>query len=138
MIMKWRLSVAAIAALIALGGTAEAGILTAGPAYGGAGGISGKVVCWLFNTGNTTVTVSSRQIFSTDGGFTNLPVSVTSDGCKNPLGAEKGCQFSASASASAVAYTCRAVISGVEENVGGTMQILSPTSQLMLTIPMKK
>ena len=94
--------------------------------------------CWLFNTGSNTVTVSSRQIFSTDGGFTNQPVSVTSDGCRNPLGAEKGCQFSASASASAVAYTCRAVISGVEENVGGTMQILSPTSQLMLTIPMKK
>ena len=136
MIMKWHLSIAAFAALITLAGPAEAGeTLTAGPAYGGAGGISGKVVCWLFNTGNTTVTVSSRQIFSTDGGFANLPVSVTSDGCRNPLGAEKGCQFSASASA--VAYTCRAVISGVEENVGGTMQILSPTSQLMLTIPMK-
>jgi hypothetical protein len=136
MIMKWRLSVAAMGTLIALGGTAEAGILTAGPAYGGARGISGKVVCWLFNTGSTTVTVSSRQIFSTDGGFTNQSVSVSSDGCRNPLGADKGCQFSASASA--VAYTCRAVISGVEENVGGAMQILSPTSQLILTIPMKK
>jgi hypothetical protein len=108
------------------------------PFQGFSADCSVAVVCWLFNTGSTTVTVSSRQIFSTDGGFTNQSVSVTSDGCRNPLGADKGCQFSASASASAVAYTCRAVISGVEENVGGTMQILSPTSQLILTIPMKK
>jgi hypothetical protein len=95
MIMNWRWGVAAAVALIALCGTAEADILTAGPVYGGAGQINGKVVCWLFNTGTSTVTVSSRQIFSTDGGFTNLSVALTSDGCKNPLGAEKGCQFSA-------------------------------------------
>jgi hypothetical protein len=38
----------------------------------------------------------------------------------------------------AVAFTCRAVISGAEENVGGTMQILSPTSQLLVSIPIKK
>jgi hypothetical protein len=96
------------------------------------------VFCWLFNTGSNTVTVSSRQIFSTDGGFTNRSVAPTSDGCRNPLGAEKGCQFSASTGAEAVAFTCRAVISGAEENVSGTMQILSPTSQLLLSIPMKK
>jgi hypothetical protein len=48
MIMKWHPSVAAIATLIALGGTAEAGeILTAGPAYGGAGQLTdgALVVC---------------------------------------------------------------------------------------------
>ena len=57
--------------------------------------------------GSSTVTVSSRQIFSTDGGFTNLSVTPTSDGCRNPLGAEKGCQFSAPTGGAAVAFTCR-------------------------------
>jgi hypothetical protein len=138
MIMNWRRSIAAIVALVALGGTAQADILTAGPLYGGAGQLNGKVICWLFNTGSSTVTVSSRQIFSTDGGFTNLSVTPTSDGCRNPLGAEKGCQFSAPTGGATVAFTCRAVISGAEENVGGTMQILSPTSQLLVSIPIKK
>jgi hypothetical protein len=138
MIMNWRRGVAAAVALIALCGTAQADILTAGPLYGGAGQLNGKVICWLFNTGSSTVTVSSRQIFSTDGGFTNLSVTPTMDGCRNPLGAEKGCQFSAPTGAAAVAFTCRAVISGAEENVGGTMQILSPTSQLLVSTPIKK
>ncbi len=52
MIMNWRLTIAAVAALIALGGTAEADILTAGPAYGGTGQLNGRVFCWLFNTGS--------------------------------------------------------------------------------------
>ena len=45
MIINLRLGVAAIAALIALGGTAEADILTAGPGYGGPEQVNGKVVC---------------------------------------------------------------------------------------------
>jgi hypothetical protein len=71
MIIKGRLSIAAVAALIAFGGTAEAGILTAGPVYA-VGATNGKVVCWLFNAGINTVTVSARQIFNTDGGDTNV------------------------------------------------------------------
>jgi hypothetical protein len=45
MIMNWRRSIAAIVALVALGGTAEADILVAGPGCGGPEQVNGKVVC---------------------------------------------------------------------------------------------
>ena len=64
MIMNWRLSVAAVAVLIALGGTAEADVLTAGPVYAGPGQLNRRVFCWLFNTGTTNATISSRKIWS--------------------------------------------------------------------------
>ena len=64
MIIKWRLTIAAVAALIALGGTAQADILTAGPAYGGSGQLNGRVFCWLFNTGSSGATIPTRQIWN--------------------------------------------------------------------------
>jgi hypothetical protein len=47
MIMNWRLSVAAVAVLIALGGIAEADVLTAGPVYAGPGQLNGRVLLAL-------------------------------------------------------------------------------------------
>jgi hypothetical protein len=45
--MNWRRGVAAAVALIALCGTAQADILTAGPLYGGGGQLNGRVICCL-------------------------------------------------------------------------------------------
>jgi hypothetical protein len=137
MVTKGRLSIAAVAALISIGGTAEAGVLTAGPAYISVGGSNGRVVCWLFNTGTTPVTVFSRRIFAYDSGNTNSLLPVTSDACENPLGADRGCQFSASTGPFVGAYTCKAVVTGVEEDVSGTMQVMSPTGQVLLTVPLE-
>ncbi len=49
MIMNGRLSVAAVAVLIALGGIAEADVLTAGPVYAGPGQLNGRVFCWALS-----------------------------------------------------------------------------------------
>ena len=134
-IMNGRLSIAVVAALIAFGGTAEARILTAGPAFA-AGASNGQVFCWLFNTGSNPVTVAARQILVT-GGSSYGQFTISGDGCRNPLGVNKGCLFSASIGPYAEAYTCLAVVTGVEEDVSGTMQIMSSTRQILLTIPLK-
>jgi hypothetical protein len=135
MTMKWHRSVAAIAALIALGGTAEAGeILTAGPAYGGdeqlASGSS--VVCALFNTGSTPAVISLRQIINSKGGGT--AVTIVSSSCTSALLPEKTCDYFAHTSSGT--YTCRAVIT--EGNVTGTMAIYSASNHLLVSVPMTK
>jgi hypothetical protein len=134
--MNGRLSIAAVAALIAFGGTAEARVLTAGPAFTN-GSSNGKVICWLFNTGSSTATVAARQVFFTDGDSSNGQLTVSSDGCRNPLGVNRGCQFSASTGPFVNAYTCLAVVTGVEEDVSGAMQVMSSTGEVLLTVPLK-
>ena len=133
MIMKWHLSVAAIAALVALGGSAEAGeVLTAGPSYGGAGQLTNGalVVCHLFNTGNGTATISYRQIFNSSRGSIT-PVGNT---CISGLPPQKSCDYYAKAGAGT--YTCRAVIA--DGYVTGTMEIYDASVQLLVSVPMSK
>jgi len=134
MIMKWRLTIAAVVALIALGGTAEADILTAGPAYGGTGQLNGRVFCWLFNTGTSNATIAVREIWNS---FRSLgPVALTSDSWTRVLTPGKSCEFFAGMSSGT--YTCRAVTNGVENNVVGTMQLYNSADVLLVTIPMAK
>jgi hypothetical protein len=133
MIMKWHLSIAAVAALIALGGTAEAGeTLTAGPAYCGAEQLANGalVVCQLFNTGSATAVISSRQLFNSSRGSI-APVGNT---CTSALAPLKSCEYYAKTGSGT--YTCRAVIT--EGTLAGTMEIYSSTDQLLVSVPMTK
>lgn len=133
MIMSWHRGVAAIAALIALGGTARADILASGPGDAGPAQLSGVVVCRLFNAGTSAVTISAREIWSS---FTGK-VAVSHDECTGSLAAQKFCQYFATA-ASRATYACRSVTGGADENIHGTMLIFSSTGQLLLSLPMEK
>ena len=130
--MKWRLSVVAIAALIALGGTAEAGILTAGPSYGGAEQLvnGALVVCHLFNTGGAAAVISTRQLFNSSRGLIT-PVGNT---CTSALAPQKSCDYYAKTGPGT--YTCRVVLT--EGTLAGTMEIYSSTDQLLVSVPMTK
>jgi len=133
MIMKWRRSVAAIAALIALGGTAEAGeILTAGPIYGGKDQLTNGalVVCQLFNTGNGNAVISYRQIFNSSKGL----IALVGNTCISALPAQKSCDFYARTGPGT--YTCRAVVT--EGAVTGTLAIYSADDHLLVSVPMSK
>jgi hypothetical protein len=132
--MNWRLTIAAAAMLIALGRTAEADILTAGPAYAGPGQLNGRVFCWLFNTGTTSVTISNREIWSS----IKLPASIalSGDSCKPVLAPGRSCQFFAGTGTGT--YTCRAITNGVENDIVGTMQMYNSSDVLLVTIPMAK
>ena len=129
--MNWRRGVAAVAALIALGGTAEADILSAGPGYGGPEQVNGKVVCWLFNAGSTNVTIPTRQIFHSRLGSATL----AGDTCTVALAPQKTCSYYATAVAGT--YTCRVVTSGTEENISGSMEIYTPADYPLVSLPMK-
>jgi hypothetical protein len=129
--MNWRLSIAAVAALIALGETAKAEILEAGPASAGAAQNNGTVTCKFFNAGSNAASIVSWEIWNAAG----VRQQISDDTCGNPLAPQKFCQYVARAVYYSLStYTCRAVTSGVEENISGTMQ----TDQLLLSIPVRK
>lgn len=133
MIMNWRLAIAAVAALIMLGGTAEADILTAGPSYAGPGQVGGRVFCWLFNTGSSSVTISTRQILNSLRGPNSVALT---NSCTATLLAGRSCEFFAGTGAGT--YTCRAITNGAENDVVGTMQMYNSSDVLLVTIPMAK
>jgi hypothetical protein len=120
------------ALLIALGGTAQADILTAGPAYGGTGQLGGRVFCQLFNTGTTGVVVSARQIY-VDGRLLTL----VGDSCGR-LAPGQSCDYHVNASGGA--YSCRAVVDGEMPMVTGTMEIFTKASDehLLVMVPMTR
>ena len=131
--MNWRLSLAAIAALVALDGTARADILASGPGDGGPAQAGGTVVCRLFNAGSSATTITAPEIWSS---FTGK-VAPSHDECTGTLAAQKFCQYFL-AQATRATYACRAVTSGVEENIRGTILIYGTTGQLLLSLPMEK
>jgi hypothetical protein len=109
----------AIAALIALGGVAQAAILSGGPLYGGAPSIGGVVTCRFFNTGTSNVTFAHRQIWANTGSL----VPLISDSCNVATAPGKYCAYSAGITGN-FAYSCRDVINGINNNVSGEMDIV--------------
>jgi hypothetical protein len=133
MITNRTLHVATAALLIALGGTAKAATLTAGPAYGGVGQYGGRVFCQLFNTGTTNATITTRAIFNDSSG----PLPLVYDACNRTLFPARSCVYFVNATAGA--YTCRAITSA-DANVTGTMEIFTNVSDehLLVMVPMTK
>jgi hypothetical protein len=133
MIMNLRLSVAAIAALVALGRAAEADILVGGPGDAREAQLNGTLICSFFNGGSNAVSINTPEIWSSTVGR----VAIFDNTCRSPLAPQKTCQYASKYLQRAI-YACRAITGGVEENIFGTMQIYSSTGQLLLSLPMRK
>ena len=124
----------AIAALIALGGVAQADILSGGPLYGGAPSIGGVVTCRFFNTGTSNVTFAHRQIWANTGSL----VPLISDSCNVATAPGKYCAYSAGITGN-FAYSCRAVINGINNNVSGEMDIVvGAPANVLFVLPLHR
>jgi hypothetical protein len=121
MIMNLRLSVAAIAALVALGGAAEADIFASAPGDGGAAQETGTVHCRIFNGGSNAVSISSREIWTSSSGGFRFPA--YGDTCQAPLRPQNSCLYYGKYTRRGAAYASRAITGGAEENISGTMEI---------------
>jgi hypothetical protein len=123
MTMTWRLTAAATAAFIVLGGTARADILSGGPACAASSEVGGDVLCTLFNAGTQTVTVSYRQIYDQLGNLQSL----VSDTCNTSLAAGKSYFYEADIK-TAVSLSCRAVTNSIDNNVSGAIELFATRS----------
>jgi hypothetical protein len=129
-----RVATTAIAALIALGGVAQADILSGGPLYGGSPAeINGFVNCRIFNAGGYTVTVSIRQIWDNTG----ASVVLLSDSCGVAVAAGKYCAYTAKITGN-LAFSCRAVTNATDNNVSGVIEIDNSASQPLFVIPLHR
>jgi hypothetical protein len=129
------LSIAVAFVLIALGETARAAILTAGPAWAP---MQFFVYCRLFNTGSTPEIISTAQIWNGDGALLTL---MKGDTCGAGRELRQGASCIYSAMVDVVVpnvYTCRAVTNGADDNVSGAMNILGKSGEILVTVPMGK
>ena len=132
MIAYTRVAATAIVALIALGGAAKADILSGGPLYAGSPAeIGGTVVCRLFNAGISSITVSTRQIWDNTGASDGL----FSDSCGVPVTPGKYCAYTAKIAGN-LAFSCRAVTNGIDNNVSGVIEIDNSANQPLQLIPL--
>ena len=111
----------------------DAGILGAGPAYGGPGSVGGAVTCRIFNFGTSTVSITTRQIFTN----TNVSIPLASDTCNVALGVAKYCAFTARITGN-LAYSCRVIAVGTETHISGVAEIQLPNGSISTTLPLSK
>jgi len=132
MIAYTRVAVTAIATLIALCGVAQADILSGGPLYAGSPAeLGGTVNCRLFNPGAFAVTVSTRQIWDNTG----VSVVLAFDSCSAAVAPGKYCAFGAKIAGN-FAFSCRAVVNGIDNNVSGVIEIDNSANQPLFVIPL--
>jgi len=140
--MYARLTIAAIAAMIGVGATAQAQPMTAqkvfygaGPSYAGAPFLlnGANVNCRVFNFGTTNVTISQRQIFTSSG----VAVKIAGNSC-GVLKPGKSCAFYSNNSADNVAYSCRLTGSGTSVNISGVVEIQDESSNILAVLPLTK
>ncbi len=108
--------------LLGITAAAHADILAGGPIYGGPG--QDNAVCYLFNAGTGTVTVSSNQIIRLDG----TVVTLDTDTCAS-LGPNKGCVIHGVVT-DPQTYSCKMVISPSAADVRGAFELRSNLSVL--------
>jgi hypothetical protein len=95
----------------------------AGVVYGGP--TQSAVVCYLFNVGPGTVTVTAKTISEEAGEVAQYGTT-----CSSPLGAGKTCWFGAYITLDR-AYSCRAVLSPSGDNVRGSIDIRDSTAKVL-------
>ena len=117
--MLTRHSLAFVASLIALAGTAQAEVLASGPVYGG-NPSGGTAICRIFNAGLTSVSIPIRQIWTN----TNVALTLGADTCNVALGPNKYCAFQAGIPGN-LAVTCRLTAAGTDVNVRGIAEVQS-------------
>ena len=101
--------------LMIMGTAANATTLAAGGLYGGP--TQGAALCYFFNAGNGTVSISGKQIFREGSGS----VALTVDNCFT-LVAGGICRF-ASTITSGATHACEAVVTPDGAHVRGTLEI---------------
>jgi hypothetical protein len=111
-----------LVALMTLGTAANATTLAAGAMYGAP--TQTTAVCYLFNAGNSTVSVSGSAIVSPSG-----PVSLTSNTCGSQSGGTT-CFIIAPINKD-LAYSCKFVISPDGAAVRGTLEIRNGSSTVL-------
>jgi hypothetical protein len=116
--MQMRSTFIALAASLGLAGTAQADILSAGPAYPG-NPTGGSVTCRIFNAGLQPVTISLRQIFNN---ASTTPVALTSDTCTAAIPPLGYCAFAASPGGN-FAFSCRINANGSDNNISGDVEV---------------
>ena len=127
------IALAAFAAAVGLGGTAQAEMMSGGPVYGGPASITGTVTCRVFNFGVFPVSITLRQIWNNAGGLSAL----NSDSCGASLASTKTCQFSAPITGN-FAYSCRIFESGNDGNVTGVAEIQASNHSVLNTVPLQR
>ena len=136
--MSIRNRMAALTALISLGGAAQADILAAGPVYGGnipevANGQS-TFTCRVFNAGLAPVTINLTQMW-VNTGTTLTPASNTC--LATPLASTKTCAFSAVIPGN-FAVSCRINANGFDNNISGTAEVTGSNGRILNAAPLQK
>ena len=130
--MKTRVTLASVMVIVGLTTAAHADIISGGPAYGGPASIGGAMTCRLFNAGLSSATVSFRQIYDNTG----AAVALSGDSCNVTLAPTKSCAFAAAIGGN-LAFSCRAGISGNDENVSGVVEIQNSGGGVLTVVPMR-
>ncbi len=112
-------------AAIGIANAAYAETLASAPAYPG-NPSGGTVTCRLFNAGLAGASITQRQIIDNLGDITTL----SSDTCNVTLNPSKYCAFSTPATGN-LAYSCRVVTGGIDENIRGEIDVIVSLSQFI-------
>jgi hypothetical protein len=120
--MRTCLIVTALSMTLSAGAQAQA-ILSAGALYGGPS--QNRAVCYLYNSGTSSLTVSAPQI--TDPG--GAAVGLTSNGCGTTLRPGRSCAITANVSSS-FAYNCRFGVSPSKTNARGVFEMRNFSTHL--------
>jgi hypothetical protein len=118
-----------ISIVLAVGSTAKAAdILAGGGIYGGH--TQTTATCYLFNAGNSAVSISSLLIYNDSGGATT----VDAGNCGTKLGARKQCfVFSGILNTS---YACRAIVAS-KTNLRGNLQIRNVDGVVLINVELR-
>ena len=112
-----RLSLTAAVLSLALGSAAHAQqILSAGTIYGGPAQTT--VVCYIYNSGSTAVSLAGTRITDQVGNTQALTVNQ----CGASLAAGQACGIAANAAGNTV-YACRTVVSPNKANARGILEV---------------
>lgn len=130
--MRLSIPLTAFASLLVFGTVAQADILASGPIYGGTNGVGGEVTCRIQNVGISVVSVVTRQIINNGGGFAPL----ASDSCTAGVAPNGYCAFNTIGGGN-LAYSCKAVIFGIDPNVRGTAEF-TKSGAILNSLPMTK
>ena len=127
--MLTRHSLAFVASLIALAGTAQAEVLASGPVYGG-NPSGGTAICRIFNAGLTNVSIPSRAIITN----TDVSLTLTGDTCNVPIGPSKNCVFLAAIPGN-LAISCRLAAAGIDVRLRGRAEVQSSGGAVLVGQP---
>jgi hypothetical protein len=127
-LMRWILTGILMLLGIGMGTVAKAELLAAGAAYGGPTQYTG--VCYLFNAGTTSVSVSSISIYDEVG---NAYISL-SNNCSS-LAPKRACR-TVSRIFEGIAYSCRALVS-LKANIRGELEFRTSTGVVLTNLEMR-